>query len=151
MHMKTCKKCLIEKPLEDFARMSKAKDGRQPNCKTCNNAFARQNYEDNKDRYFAQAKKRDKDMRARLRELKSVPCADCKQTFPWPAMDFDHLGEQEKTHDISYMLRHRMAWSKIEAEIAKCEVVCSNCHRVRTALRAGYLDAVDKAPDTMLD
>ena len=50
-------------------------------------------------------------------------------------MDFDHLPGHEKSYDISYMMRHRMAWSKIEEEVAKCAIVCSNCHRLRSKKR----------------
>jgi hypothetical protein len=72
----------------------------------------------------------------RLRKLKEVPCADCEQTFDPVCMDFDHLPEFPKTMEISYMMRHRMSWDKIAAEITKCEVVCANCHRLRTKNRA---------------
>jgi hypothetical protein len=34
------------------------------------------------------------------------------------------------------------AWATILAEIEKCEVVCANCHRRRTAARMGYFRAV---------
>jgi hypothetical protein len=30
------------------------------------------------------------------------------------------------------------SWEAILLEIAKCEVVCANCHRRRTLLRGGY-------------
>jgi hypothetical protein len=44
-------------------------------------------------------------------------------------MDFDHVGE-DKLMNIAKMAG--LSWARIEAEIAKCEVVCSNCHRIRT-------------------
>lgn len=132
MDTKICTKCEEGKALTDFALSSRSKDGRQQHCRTCNNKAGRKNYLENKDRYYRNAKKRDKEMRERIRELKSVPCADCGQKFDAVCMDFDHLPDFEKSHNISYMIRHRMAWEKIEAEIAKCEVVCSNCHRLRT-------------------
>lgn len=62
--------------------------------------------------------------------LKDKPCADCGIQYLPPAMDFDHLPGVDKLFDIA---NHKMgAWSDVLAEIAKCEVVCSNCHRIRT-------------------
>jgi hypothetical protein len=74
-------------------------------------------------------------MAARVYEyLLEHPCLDCGETDP-VVLEFDHIGE--KTGNVSGMLGRR--WSTIEAEIAKCEVVCANCHRRRTAERGGWL------------
>jgi hypothetical protein len=77
------------------------------------------------------AKKRRK--RARLRQLiveaKTVPCADCGRTYPPYVMDFDHRGE--KVTIVSKLPEHGSV-AKLLAEIAKCDVVCANCHRERT-------------------
>ncbi len=61
--------------------------------------------------------------------LKTRPCTDCGDTFPHEAMDFDHV-RGVKVAGISDM----WSWGrdKALAEIAKCELVCANCHRVRT-------------------
>lgn len=128
--MKVCSKCGLEKPLDEFNTHSSR--GTQHYCKLCGKARAKADYENNKERYYAHAKRRDQAMREKIRELKSVPCTDCKQTFDPVCMDFDHLPGFEKLDKVSTMIRRRMAWSKIEAEIAKCEVVCANCHRLRT-------------------
>lgn len=50
-------------------------------------------------------------------------------------MEFDHLGD--KLGDMGNMVR-RASRRVIEAEIAKCELVCVVCHRRRTAKRAGW-------------
>lgn len=78
-----------------------------------------------------------------IRRLKSVPCMDCGLTFHPEAMDFDHvLGD--KLGAIASMARDAPQ-EKLELEISKCEVVCSNCHRIRTrARRRG--DAVGSVP-----
>jgi predicted HNH restriction endonuclease len=36
-----------------------------------------------------------------------------------------------------------LSWVRVEAEIIKCDLVCANCHRMRTARRAGRLDDID--------
>ena len=71
-----------------------------------------------------------------IKKAKSQPCADCGVEYPWYVMDFDHV-RGEKLFNVS-----SSAYSKgldtILEEIEKCEIVCSNCHRVRTASRGGW-------------
>ena len=104
-------------------------------CLECHREAGRQNYKENKERYFAQAKKRDQQLDELIIKYKSKPCMDCKKSYPPYIMDFDHLDGETKEYGICYMRRHRMAFDKIENEIAKCEVVCANCHRERTNQR----------------
>jgi hypothetical protein len=49
-------------------------------------------------------------------------------------MDFDHV-RGEKTHILARLRTGRLAWSRLLDELEKCELVCSNCHRIRTQLR----------------
>jgi len=71
-------------------------------------------------------------LRAKLDALKTRPCADCCETFPPGAMQFDHV-RGEKEASIGSMFG--WAWQRILDEVAKCEVVCSVCHRLRTKAR----------------
>ena len=71
--------------------------------------------------------------RQQIAELKSRPCMDCGGTFPACAMDYDHRNPTEKSFDISMTMTR--SWDVILAEIQKCDVVCANCHRIRTFLR----------------
>lgn len=55
-------------------------------------------------------------------------------------MDFDHRPGVEKKFKIAAWLARNSAKtdrSEVEAEIAKCDVVCANCHRIRTQMRLG--------------
>ena len=70
-----------------------------------------------------------------VNELKSAPCSDCKQTFDPVCMDFDHLPEFKKKYDIARMTAKGLSIQRIGEEIKKCELVCSNCHRLRTKKR----------------
>jgi len=67
-------------------------------------------------------------------------CVDCGYNVNPHALDFDHV-RGEKVGNVARMLSSNYAWSTIEAEIAKCEVVCANCHRIRTMLRLEIMDA----------
>ena len=69
-----------------------------------------------------------------LDAAKDVPCADCGQCFPTICMDFDHNGSA-KTVKLTDWARtvgtSDVAIERLKAEIAKCDVVCANCHRLR--------------------
>jgi hypothetical protein len=70
--------------------------------------------------------------RAFLDGIKDVPCMDCGNKFPPCAMDFDHV-RGAKLFDIGRGKQRNRP--ELVAEIAKCDVVCANCHRIRTAER----------------
>jgi hypothetical protein len=63
-------------------------------------------------------------------QKKDVPCADCGIVYPHYVMHFDHLGLEPKLFTVSQM--RQTTPKAILAEIAKCELVCANCHAVRT-------------------
>lgn len=64
------------------------------------------------------------------------PCVDCGQT-DIRVLEFDHV-HGTKAGNVSRMIGEGYSWSTIEAEIAKCEVRCANCHRIRTSERGGF-------------
>jgi hypothetical protein len=65
---------------------------------------------------------------------KKKPCTDCGTCYPPYVLDFDHV-RGVKVAGLSQLRSARGAWSKLVAEIEKCELVCANCHRIRTRLR----------------
>ncbi len=62
--------------------------------------------------------------------LKDKPCMDCGGSFPPCVMDFHHRPGEEKVLELN-----SVCWSRKEevilTEIAKCDLICSNCHRIR--------------------
>ena len=64
---------------------------------------------------------------------KAVPCMDCGMTFPPVCMDFDHRPNEEKLFDVGPNIGLNIA--RLRKEIAKCDVVCACCHRLRTQER----------------
>jgi ssDNA-binding Zn-finger/Zn-ribbon topoisomerase 1 len=69
-----------------------------------------------------------------IRDLKEKsPCRDCGKFYPYYVMDFDHV--RGKKHANVMELIPTLSKKKIDEEIAKCEIVCSNCHRIRTHVR----------------
>lgn len=101
--------------------------------------YARQHYLDNKEVYKTRAHANNKLYKERNRRnildyLLKHPCVDCGET-DLVVLDFDHL--RDKTMNVAKMVNRSTSWATILKEIDKCEVVCSNCHRRRTAARHG--------------
>jgi hypothetical protein len=74
------------------------------------------------------------EVRDRVAAIKvAAGCVECGYSNHDAALDFDHLPGTVKLFTISAAWGR--PWSSILAEIAKCEVVCANCHRIRTVTR----------------
>lgn len=86
----------------------------------------------------AKERARDAERRAVVDAAKSRPCQDCGQSYPPYVMDLDHRPGSGKILNLAAMVsgRSRYSLDDIRAEIAKCDVVCANCHRVRTFARS---------------
>lgn len=63
--------------------------------------------------------------------MKTDPCLDCG-AYPPYVMEWDHLPQFEKVMNVSLMRVKRLKKETVLAEIAKCELVCANCHAYRT-------------------
>lgn len=71
--------------------------------------------------------------KARLVAYKGGKCVDCGGIFPDCCYDFDHRDPLQKSFSISSVsARAGMPLSDIEKETDKCDLVCANCHRIRT-------------------
>jgi hypothetical protein len=123
-----CTLCQEIKPLSEFHRRG---IGYMRWCKPCRARYDADHYPLVKDRRAAQVRARGLAASAVIRELKMRPCSDCGGTFHPAAMTFDHLPGAAKHSDVASMAR-RHSISRIKQEIAKCELVCANCHAVRT-------------------
>jgi len=60
--------------------------------------------------------------------------------YPWFMLDFDHI-KGEKLFNLSEAVVDKTSMDKLICEMLKCEVVCANCHRIRTFSRLGYIGA----------
>lgn len=90
----------------------------------------RKHYYANRRTYIEKAYRKRQAIREWLIDLKeNTPCTDCKKLYPFYVMDFDHLND--KSLMVS-KVANSGSWKKTKEEISKCEIVCSNCHRIRT-------------------
>jgi hypothetical protein len=94
--------------------------------------YAKAHYAANRELYATRNKARRAKRMEALNKIKAErgPCVDCGVVFHPYAMDFDHTGN-DKVADVSDLIQ-RAGWQRVLDEIAKCELVCANCHRVRT-------------------
>jgi hypothetical protein len=63
---------------------------------------------------------------------KDVPCMDCGVCYPLCATDFDHRDPSKKLFGLNICQARAKNVQQVKDEMAKCDVVCANCHRVRT-------------------
>jgi len=96
--------------------------------------YSRKHYLNNKEKYLASNSRRKQLLKQYVIQLKeSTPCNDCNKLYPYYVMDFDHLSD--KVGLIAKFVRDNNK-TGLEKEITKCDIVCSNCHRIRSFTRA---------------
>lgn len=130
MDSKKCSCCKHKKALNKFGKKKTSRDGRQSRCLDCQSNYSKQHYQNNKEKYLEKSQNHRRKMQEMVRKIKDVPCKDCKGEYHWCVMDFDH--KENKEMNVSVMVRNAMSKEDIMKEISKCDIVCSNCHRMRT-------------------
>ena len=145
--LKRCAMCKQTKPLSEFNVHRGRKDGLQPQCRECSRARSRRYYAENRDKHLEvirarRARERATNQDLMLAFLATRACVDCGETDVC-VLEFDHL--RDKTCNVSTMVHRGVRWALIVEEIAKCEVVCANCHRRRTHARQNSYRV--RAPD----
>lgn len=143
-----CSRCHHEKLQVAFAifRTRSGEIRRRGICQACRGLYATENFEHlqewrrtyNKKNRTAKRERdalRRAETKAYVDNLKtSTPCADCKRWFAAVCMDFDHV-RGAKIKNIATMVASAYKLNLIKIEIAKCEIVCACCHRLRTQAR----------------
>lgn len=138
--MKRCPQCGQTKPLSEFNKSKSRKDGHQNVCRGCQNTRDLLDYYCKPGRRESVAASRTRGRRNTTiltwyRAIKDMqPCTDCGSRYPYYVMQWDHVGS-DKTFNVSAVWRSGLSRQDIEAEIAKCELVCANCHAIRTHIR----------------
>jgi hypothetical protein len=119
---KRCFRCKKVLPIEAFARMTyRSRPGvefRNPRCNACRSV------------HDAGTPRCRRNLQL-VAERKARPCVDCGGRFDAVCMDFDHV-RGERLFGVVEGMRWK-ATEALVAEMDKCDVVCSNCHRKRKA------------------
>lgn len=146
-----CSKCKIEKSKTEFWQRGDRPKGIHSKCKQCCSEaykkwrianlakrrrdlqeWRKNNPEKIRKLYRSSDANRRNSTKEWVNELKNQPCVDCQKTFEPFVMDFDHRDPSTKRYVIGFMVSKRMPREAIIEEIAKCDLVCANCHRIRT-------------------
>lgn len=122
------------KPESDFHN---SRTGQFSYCRDCRRAYDRQYY---RERGRTARRHRQRARMAAVRDWmaeikRDTSCADCGERFPAPVMHWDHLPGHIKVGEISVLAAARSRTIVLE-ELKKCELVCANCHAIRTSRRA---------------
>lgn len=138
MQTKRCHECQKRRLLKFFNRNQSKKDGLQTICRDCNKSRSKRYYEQHKEKqkkqiYAAKIKRVKANQQLMLEHLQGKECVDCGETNP-VTFEFDHVTD-DKTDSVSRLLGAGYSWPTIQNEIGKCDLVCANCHRIRTYTR----------------
>lgn len=135
---KICTKCKFTFPKDSFPVLNKDTGKRHAMCSECKKEYDREYYAKNKNLH--RKNENQKLLRKRNRNyivnyLKQNPCKDCGED-DFIVLEFDHL--KDKDFNLADAGRSGYSLERIKKEIAKCDVVCANCHRRRTAKQFNY-------------
>lgn len=139
--MRKCNQCLETKPLTEFGFNKSQPEGKGYMCKPCRRIYDKKYYAADPIKGRAKTKKH-KDIKVPLNreiiwEAIQAPCHDCGLVDP-VVMEFDHRPDEVKLYDIGRMVGNTYSLETLRVEIAKCDVVCANCHRRRTNKRGNW-------------
>ena len=140
MPTRVCSKCGFEKDIEEFPLRNQFTHRRQSYCKDCKSIMHAHWYQRNKDYQKANARKHSQEYRNAIREylwsfLLTHPCAECGEKDP-VVLEFHHIGEKDMA--IAEMVTRITNIERLEEELNKTIVLCSNCHRRLTAKERGW-------------
>lgn len=132
--MKTCPACNTPKELSEFRPNKTKKDGLQGYCITCDKKKQTQWYQNNSEKYKKKTLARNRSNRLENRKyvieyLKSHPCISCGET-DIVVLEFDHT--RDKKCNVSKLIA-ASTLKLVKEEIEKCQVLCANCHKRKTA------------------
>lgn len=137
--MKNCKGCNTDKRESEFHRHSNRADGLQVYCKLCKSLRSSNSFKSKPELRALQVERNRFNRTANrdyVRAFKEKSgCMFCSEDPP-SALDLHHIDPTVKDSAVSQMLYN--CKEKIDKEIAKCVVLCSNCHRKHHAGVEGY-------------
>lgn len=124
-----CISCKQNKPKKHFTL-------RQKKCRECRSREGKIWYQNNRELYLKKIAEKTKILKDHvLSVLNDNVCTDCG-CDDIRVLEFDHVNDDKK-NDINVLINRCVSLETLKTEIAKCEIVCGNCHRIRTDERMG--------------
>lgn len=104
----------------------------QPNCRDCGVELDKENFKGNRCRKCAYEKHKGRRRYKRTEAINLLgdKCVDCGKTYPHAVYDFHHHSD-DKEECVSTLIHQNKRLEVILNEASKCELLCSNCHRIR--------------------
>lgn len=136
METKICNICETEKSIDEFLWRNKQKGLKHHSCRLCYKELRKKSYEKNRDYYLNKSSNRRKVINKWYKDYKNnKKCYFCDESES-VCLDFHHIDEDTKNYNVSSMTRNTYSIDRIEEEMDKCIIICSNCHR---KLHAGII------------
>jgi hypothetical protein len=147
---KWCNACKQLLSVAEFNYKHRDRGVFQHRCKRCQSRYAREHYQRNTASYLKRIAKNNQRIREKNRQrlhnyLSTERCLDCG-IQDLAVLEFDHRDPLLKEYDVSALVGAAFSWSTVLREIAKCDVVCANCHRKRTARQFGWHKVAEPRP-----
>lgn len=127
--LKKCAKCKKDKSLSEYNKNTAKKDGHGVYCKSCNINYKKKHYKKNKIDYLNKKKLRRQEIKLFIDNIKNNSKCCCCTESDIACLDFHHIDDTTKEFDIGIAVRHGYSIERIQKEIDKCIIWCSNCHR----------------------
>ena len=128
MEIKRCPKCKEYKLRAEFYKDKSRKDGLKCHCKACRLSDLRRWTKENRGRCSAYMKEYFNKKRKFYREYKkNLKCQQCGEAHP-ACLEFHHRNPEEKEFGIGHSIEKKSV-EQVMNEIAKCDVLCANCHK----------------------
>lgn len=133
---KYCSTCHTVKPISEFSKRADKPHLCRSKCKQCTRDYANNRNADPKvraERIAINEAKRELTRKYVYDYLSTHPCVDCGEDN-WVVLEFDHVRGDKWKNVCDIMAK---SLQEVIDEIAKCESVCANCHKIRSYTRAG--------------
>jgi hypothetical protein len=126
--MRKCRLCGIDKAEENFRLRGGGRNGLQADCTECTNKRAREYRQQTRDKV------------GDYKIAKGCECCGFKAEHPCQ-LDLDHIDPSTKTYKGAHKAYDAgWSWERVEEEIAKCTVLCKNCHSLRTHTEGHWIN-----------
>jgi hypothetical protein len=148
--MRQCTKCKIYKPETEYFIKSKVTGRLHAQCKECYREHRKSYYSAHYNKYRQEYRNRAKIRREKLKlefrmnmleYLSDKYCKDCGESDN-RVLELDHIDPEQKLFSISQAVRLGYGWSDVIDEIKKCQILCANCHKCRTAQQFNWYKAI---------
>ena len=126
--MLECNKCHEAKAESEF-NWNSSKNRYENHCKLCHSNYLKAHYANNKQYYKDKSQHRRAEIRQWLRNYKSLMCCKKCNENHVACLEFHHRDPKQKEVNVAAVINKCWCIARIEKEVAKCIVLCSNCHR----------------------